>query len=501
MKKYLITAVLLCLICMNAGCSGTENDETPVISTPHICDTGISTPKITESKPDEDTDALLEESQRVLTIEDNVVTGCSSFASGIVIIPDSVTAIGEKAFEGCDEITEIRVPSSVEEIGYDAFLGCAALKTLELSEGLKQLNNAAFDGCDALDEVVLPDSLEILFEGVFGDSDVMLAYKDDHYTSSDNISLCKAVCYDENGFLVHDGDLLTVLSTVHGDIVIPDTVEKICSGAFFEKEINTVVIPSSVRVIERNAFIYCGWINEVTIEEGVTTLGDDIFLYCDFSGAVVHLPSTLTDITEYSLATGSYSVGFEYKGKEYRRYESYVTGENPLYELLGILMPEYEDGLLIEDGVLVDCLYCKDSYFSPMVVPEGVTVIGDEVFNGSVNVFFEVVLPQTLSEIGNKAFAFAYIRSLELPPNVRKLGENAFYGCFNLETVKLNEGLEEIGGKAFADCYDLTEINIPSTVKHIDETAFDRSDNVTVTYNGSSYTQDNINELYAAVND
>ena len=500
MKKYLITAVLLSLICMNAGCSGKTESETPAISTPDICDTGISTPKITESEPAEDADALLEESLRVLTIEDNGVTGCSSFASGIVMIPDSVKAIGEKAFEGCDEITEIRIPESVEEIGYNAFLDCSALKTLELSEGRKKLNNAAFAGCNALDEVTLPDSLEILFEGVFGSSDVMFAYKDDHYTASDNIDLCKAVCYDENGFLVHDGDLLTVLSSVGGDVVIPDTVEKICSGAFFEKDINTVLIPSSVKEIEGYAFVYCGWINEVTIEEGVTTLGDCIFSCCDFGGAVIHLPSTLTDITEHSLSTGSHSVRFEYKGIEYCHYESYVTGEYPLYELIGMLIPGYEDGLLIEDGVLVDCLFCKDSYYSPIVVPEGVTVISDEVFYGSVNVFFEVVLPQTLTEIGYKAFAFAYIRSLELPENVKKLGESSFYGCFNLETVKLNEGLEEIGYQAFADCDDLIEINIPSTVKHIDETAFDRSDNVTVTYNGNSYTPENMSELYAAVN-
>ena len=161
MKKYLITAVLLCLICMNAGCSGTENVDTPDISTPHLCDTGISTPKITESKPDEDTDALLEESQRVLTIEDNVVTGCSSFASGIVIIPDSVTAIGEKAFEGCDEITEIRVPSGVEEIGYNAFLGCAALKKLELSEGLKH-EEITFSGEENLFSCGDLDKMEVV---------------------------------------------------------------------------------------------------------------------------------------------------------------------------------------------------------------------------------------------------------------------------------------------------------------------------------------------------
>lgn len=502
MKKHLAIAVLLACICMSAGCSNAAESEVSdvAVSTPPTCDTGISTPAVIESDPVEEQAALLEESLRVLTIEDNVVTDCSSLAEGIVIIPDSVTAIGDKAFEGCDGITEIRVPPSVEVIGYNAFLNCTSLKTLELSEGLKELKSAAFDGCTSLKEVDLPYSLELLYSTVFGKSDTELIYKSEFYKSADAEALCKAVCYDENGFLVHNGALLTVLPSVSGDIVIPDTVEKICSSAFFETEINTVLIPSSVKEIEENAFVYCGWIQEVTMEEGVTTLGDNIFLNCDFGNAVIHLPSTLTNITEYSFDTGSKPVIFEYGGNEYRRYESYTTGEYSLYELIGMLIPGYEDGLLIKDGVLTDCLYCRDSYFSPIVVPEGVAVIGKEVFYGGVNVFFEVELPQTLTEIDYRAFAFAYIKSVEMPENVKKIGDSAFCGCFNLETVKLNEGLEEIGANAFAGCDDLMAVNIPSTVKHIDETAFEKSKNITLTYNGNSYTQDNISELYSAVN-
>lgn len=491
MKKFLITVVLLSAFCMYTGCAGSaENSSRPV------SDDKVSLPKTsisdsTATQPHEEYEALVEESLRVITIEDNVVTDCSSFASGIVIIPEGVTTIGIEAFEGCDSITEIRVPSSVELIANYAFKDCSALETLDISEGLLAIYGSVFDGCTALKKVALPDSLAVVSEYIFADIDVTFTYKGQSYTSADAQALCEAVeHYDENGFLVADGKLFTVLPSVGGDVVIPNTVEKICEGAFFGNDIDMLYIPGSVKEIEGFAFVECGLISEVTLNEGITKIGDNAFIASpgyDYAVKLIHIPSSLTDISEYSLYDCNVC---EYNGVEYRWYGRYEFGENHLYMLYG---------MLIENGVLKDFLYCRDSYYEPLVIPEGVTAIGEAAFSDTP-VFFELQLPQTLTEISDKALYSTYIRNVEIPSGVKRIGDSAFYGCFNLETVKLSEGLEEIGGKSFAGCDDLAEINIPSTVKFIDETAFENSDNITVTYNGSSYTQDNISELFAAVN-
>ena len=483
MKKNVFIAGLLSVICMSTACStDTQSSSQPVsddisqsVSGEDTVSSETSIEDSVPDKPEENYDALLKVSLKHLTIEDNVVTECSPFASGAIIIPDGVTDIGASAFEGCDGITEIRVPSSVEVIAFESFLDCVALKKLELSEGLLVLYGSAFDGCTNLKEVALPDSLAFVPKNVFGDSNVTLTYKGKAYKNSDAQALCDAVVhYDENGFLIADGNLITTLPSVGGDIVIPDTVKKICDFSFNGNDINTLLVPGSVKEIEENAFWSCGPISEVTLEEGVTTLGDHIFY--ETSPAIIHLPNSLTDISEYSLRNCRTC---EYNGVEYRHYSQGEYGDNNLYELYNILMPEYQDGLLIKDGVLVDFLYCKDSYSEPLVIPEGVTTIGEAAFpkSGYFNTFYAVTLPQSLTEICDEAFMFATIESIEIPAGVKRIGNKAFRGCDRLEEVVLNDGIEEIGENAFEHCKK-----------------------VNILYKGNNYTLDNINELYKALN-
>lgn len=483
MKKFLFIAALSFIICVNAGCSNNNNgtSSTPAQESSTTSTTASSTSAndTAESEPTEDYDALLEESLRVLTIENNVVTDCASFTSGIVIIPDGVTAIEANAFEGCTSITEIRIPSSVESISGNAFLNCTSLKTLEISEGLLELCDNVFDGCTNLKEVALPDSLVVIFDTVFGSSNVNLSYKGTIYTPEDAEALRSAVVqYDENGFLIGNGKLFAALPSVGGDVVIPNNVEKICMGAFHGNDITTLTIPGSVKEIEEWAFVECGFISEVTIEDGVTKIGDKAFISSPgytYAVDLIHIPESLTQISEYALLDCKVC---EYNGIEYRHYDKYEFGENHLYELYGILMPEYQDGMLIEDGVLKDVLYCRDSYYEPLAIPDGVTVIGDAAFSGDYfNIFYEIRLPKTLTEISDEAFMWSYLKSVELPENVKRIGDRAFRGCESLETVILNNNIEEIGENAFEYC-----------------------EKASIVYKGKTYTIDDLDSLYSAIN-
>lgn len=75
-----------------------------------------------------------------------------------VTIPDSVTAILDRAFANCFQLTNISIPNSVTSIGLSAFAHCTSLKSITLPSSLSTIGNFAFDGCPSLMTVTYPGS-------------------------------------------------------------------------------------------------------------------------------------------------------------------------------------------------------------------------------------------------------------------------------------------------------------------------------------------------------
>lgn len=109
-----------------------------------------------------------------------------------------------------------------------------------------------------------------------------------------------------------------------------------------------------------------------------------------------------------------------------------------------------------------------------IVLEEGINIISDYAFSNCL--LTSITFPATLTKIGAGAFAETPLTSLNITSNIKRIGEYAFYGCSNLESVSFEEGLEEIGAYAFSrfrhDNNLITQILIPSTVKKIGEEAF-----------------------------
>lgn len=154
------------------------------------------------------------------------------------------------------------------------------------------------------------------------------------------------------------------------------------------------------------------------------------------------------------------------------------------------------------------------TYQNDLVIPETVsidgvtytiTAIGDEAFTGCRvytangvtywNGLTSVTLPETISSIGDGAFALSDVASVNIPlavntlpmgcfgnctkltditipSHVKTIGPMAYYGCTGATTLTLEEGVETIGEMAFFDCNKLTEVSIPASVKTIGDKAF-----------------------------
>ena len=88
-----------------------------------------------------------------------------------------------------------------------------------------------------------------------------------------------------------------------------------------------------------------------------------------------------------------------------------------------------------------------------------------EGINGNVtDNLVGVVLPNTVTSIGNDSFCATGLTEISIPSNVKSIGNYAFSGCKNLASVKLPDGLASIGGRAFRFCHSLKSIVIPDSV-------------------------------------
>lgn len=101
----------------------------------------------------------------------------------------------------------------------------------------------------------------------------------------------------------------------------------------------------------------------------------------------------------------------------------------------------------IENGVLLS--YTEEDNVTDVVIPEGVTEIGDAAFGGCSS-----------------------LRSVEIPDGVTVIGDYAFGGCSELTSVNIPEGVKLIGSVAFFSCKKLAPMTIPESVSVIGEHAF-----------------------------
>ena len=123
---------------------------------------------------------------------------------------------------------------------------------------------------------------------------------------------------------------------------------------------------------------------------------------------------------------------------------------------------------------------------SHIVVPDGITGIGNDAFKNCINLI-KVELPDSVESIGEGAFEFCYgLREINIPYKVTQIKSCAFGGCMNLTKINIPDSVTEIGYLAFAMCTSLTNIVIPNGVEAIDYFAFGECYNLVIYYEGKT---------------
>ena len=129
-----------------------------------------------------------------------------------------------------------------------------------------------------------------------------------------------------------------------------------------------------------------------------------------------------------------------------------------------------DDLFTIKDGVLTS--YDHGKLGKDVVIPDGVTKIGESVFDNEYNIE-TVTIPDSVKEIGSQAFEQCKkLKTVKFGSGLESIDFRAFEGCTSLNNIQFPKGLTSIGMNAFLGCSALESIDFPTSVTSIEGNAF-----------------------------
>ncbi len=403
---------------------------------------------------------------------------CTSLAS--VIIPDTITSIGDYAFSGCQNLESITLPDSVKKIGSGAFMGCKKLKHVHLGGGLEHIGGlygvsdnvyaGAFEKCKSIESITFPDTLKTIGKESFSGC-----------SNLTSVTLPKSVTEIGVGAFEYCTSLAEVNMT--------NTITAIGIAAFRNCcSLKEITIPSSVKTIGLNAFQGCDALENVyyqgSIDGWCTIDFDDDYSNPLMNGCNLYFgdklvenvafPSKFANIPDRVFAgcTSLKSVSIPKSVKS--------IGVCAFYNcqfLESVSLPESVN--FVGGGAFQKCIslkhfefYNPNIVFSNAVFDDYPTFSFNEYDNGlylgnkeNPYLMFYKVKDNTLDscKIHEKtgviySYAFSYcknLKSLEIPEGVTVIGAYTFVGSKALETISIPSSLEIIDNNDFRFCESL----------------------------------------------
>ena len=219
-----------------------------------------------------------------------------SAITGSYTIPDSVTNIGQSAFEGCSRLTNIVIPESITVIGVYTFKGCSSLSSIVIPRSVTEIYYGAFSYCSNLTSIVIPKNVSYIASDAFSYCSKLTGIhvdKNNLYYSSDE----QGVLFDKE-----KTELIKAPGAIMGSYIIPDSVTNIGQCAFEGcSNLTSIDIPNSVTDIEYMAFSNCSKLTGIHVDNS------NLHYFSDNWGVLFDKEKTIL-IEAPGAITGSYAI-------------------------------------------------------------------------------------------------------------------------------------------------------------------------------------------------
>ena len=387
---------------------------------------------------------------------------------------DDVTVLGDYAFRGT-ALTEVTIPEGVTSIGNGVFANCTKLAKVNYNAADASAPNSAnnaFAGCTALASVVI------------GEGAAVPDYFFQNLTSLTSADISKA---ESIGISAFQNTSLTALSTGSvkeigksafqgakiAELTVGEALESIGYNAFAGNAELTKVIWNATAAetiyeasgagLVRAIFNDCAKLATVEVGENVKSL-PDYFLPNNTLVRKIDLPAGIESVGDSAFNGCTALAEISNANKLQTIGQDAFTGTPWFTEYLET------DGLVYLGSVLY--VYNGDMPADTTIeVRDGTTAIANGAFDGKSNLV-AVTLPDTLTTIGDSAFAGTSLTTLTIPASVESIGSEAFTDVGTLTSVTFNEGLKTIGANAFDGCSLLNTIALPNSLTSLGNNAF-----------------------------
>jgi len=134
-----------------------------------------------------------------------------------------------------------------------------------------------------------------------------------------------------------------------------------------------------------------------------------------------------------------------------------------------------EDGLVYYDNLL---LGCKGNSLPDTIIIKDRAIMPKALFKNKCNIKY-IELPNSIKHMDSIFYGCKNLENIKMPNSIHSIGDCSFYGCSSIKYINIPNGVKDIGSKAFAECNNLQTIELPDTMNKIGYKAFYNCSNLT----------------------